>query len=117
MDIRTEITGIKPLSKEVLRLSQIEWQKIVQKNLRQMMNRAAKEPGTPIGETRRLRDSRRMDTASGTMGYAVEYAPHVEYGHRTVNGGYVPGQRFLLGNVQEQQAILLKDFQAALKGR
>ena len=43
------------------------------------------------------------------------YAPHVEYGHRTVNGGYVQGQRFLKRNVDTQRPIFKQDLIDQLK--
>lgn len=35
-----------------------------------------------------------------TVGYTADYAPHVEFGHRTRNGGYVEGQYFLKQTVE-----------------
>lgn len=48
-----------------------------------------------------------------TFGYTMEYAPHVEYGHRIVRGGtqvgYVEGRHFLEENVKAQEPIYLRD--------
>lgn len=38
----------------------------------------------------------------------VEYAPHVEYGHRTRNGGFVQGRYMMAISMQEIEAILPK---------
>ena len=51
----------------------------------------------------------------GEVGYTKEYAPHVEYGHRTRNGGFVQGQHFLKNNVDAQMPIYYKDLKEALK--
>lgn len=53
--------------------------------------------------------------SSATVGYTKEYAPHVEYGHRTRNGGYVHGQRFLQKNVEKQKEIYITDLRRAIK--
>lgn len=42
-------------------------------------------------------------------------APHVEYGHRTINNGWVHGQRFLQANVDEQRMIYFMDLQKELR--
>lgn len=52
---------------------------------------------------------------SHPMGYIKEYAPHVEYGHRTINGGWVPGQRFLKANADAQALIYYQDLLKAIK--
>lgn len=46
--------------------------------------------------------------SEGSGGYSIHYAPHVEYGHRLRNGGYVPGQRFLKRNIDKQKLLLQK---------
>ena len=68
-------------------------------------------PGGPHGE---LRQSLMIETGENkaVVGYTKDYAPHVEYGHRTRGGGYVTGQHYLQRNVdQEQEAFkqILKD--------
>lgn len=52
---------------------------------------------------------------SGEMGYVSDYAPHVEYGHRTKDGGWVSGQRFLENNLNTQRPIYYQDLLNALK--
>lgn len=47
--------------------------------------------------------------------YEKEDAPHVEYGHRTVDGGWVPGQRFLKKNVDTQAFIYYQDLLNAIR--
>lgn len=52
---------------------------------------------------------------SGELGYSSDYAPHVEYGHRTKDGGWVSGQRFLENNLNTQRPIYYQDLLNALK--
>lgn len=42
----------------------------------------------------------------GTIGYTVEYAPHVEYGHRAGKSSYVEGQHFLSQEAKAGQVVL-----------
>ena len=84
---------------------------VVKKNVTQMLN-TARNGGTPV-DTGELRIS--SSTYGDEMGYTKEYAPHVEYGHRTKDGGYVPGQRFLKANVDTQSFIYYQDLKNAIK--
>lgn len=52
---------------------------------------------------------------SGTVGYTVEYAPHVEFGHRTVGGGYVEGQHFLKKAMDETEPEIKKALKRAIE--
>ena len=49
------------------------------------------------------------------MGYLKDYAPHVEYGHRTLDGGFVEGQFFLRRNVELQGPIYKQDLLDEIK--
>ena len=49
------------------------------------------------------------------MGYSKDYAPHVEFGHRTRGGGYVPGQHFLQRNVEQEMDNFTKLLEQELK--
>lgn len=103
---------ILPLEQELERLNAIRWDAIREKQVTEMLNRARASGGTPV-DTGELRES---SVASGDeMGYTVEYAPHVEYGHRTVDGGYVRGQRFLKNNADEQRGIYYRDLLTAIR--
>ena len=97
---------------EVLRsMNEIRFNAVVKKNVTQMLN-AARNGGTPV-DTGELRKS--SSTHGDEMGYTSEYAPHVEYGYRTVNGGWVPGQRFLKANADTQAFIYYQDLLKAIK--
>ena len=91
---------------------------ILTKNLTEMHNRA-KNGGTPV-DTGELRKSAGVtlpnaENSTGEVGYAKEYAPHVEFGHRTKNGGYVPGQYYLKDNLETQMAIFKSDLEDAVR--
>ena len=85
---------------------------IIKKQVTQMFNRASKNSkkspgGTPI-DTGELRLSRK--TSDKQFGYTADYAPHVEFGHRT-RGGYVKGQKFLKKNFDIQVERFKKDIE------
>ena len=112
MSIKLSISGIPELEKELDRLSSVRLEAVVRKQTTQMLNRARQPGGTPV-DTGELRKS---SSASGDeMGYTAAYAAHVEYGHRTKNGGYVPGQRYLQRNVEQQRLIYKEDLINAIR--
>lgn len=88
------------------RLSHVRFEAVIMKNMAQVYNRGKADGGTPV-DTGELRLS--LGHSGDTVGYTKEYAPHVEYGHRTVNGGYVQGQRFLQRNMKAQEPIFRQD--------
>lgn len=100
------------LENELQRLSSIRLDAVREKQTTEMFNRAKEsdipeDGGTPV-------DSGEMRLSLGTIpgervGYTKEYAPHVEYGHRTGNDGYVDGQKFLFHNVEIQEEIYRED--------
>ncbi len=114
MSIKLSISGIPELEKELDRLSSVRLEAVVRKQTTQMLNRARQPGGTPV-DTGELRKSSAASPAEGIMGYTAEYAPHVEYGHRTVSGGYVPGQRFLQANIEAQRPIYREDLINAIR--
>lgn len=119
--IKMSIDGIPALEKELQRLDSIRFDAVEKKQLTQMLNRARQAGGTPVSteETRpggphgELRLS--SSTTEDEIGYTKEYAPHVEYGHRTIDGGFVQGQHFLKNNVDIQRPIYRQDLQKAIK--
>lgn len=118
---RMSIEGLPALESELRRLSDVRFDAVVQKQVVQMLNRARQPGGTPVSteETRpggphgELRQS--SSVSEDEMGYTKEYAPHVEYGHRTVEGGYVAGQHFLKENVDTQRDIYKEDLLNAIR--
>lgn len=100
------IRDVSNLAGKLNRLSHVRFEAVVIKNMTQIYNRGKANGGTPV-DTGELRMS--LGQSGDTVGYAKDYAPHVEYGHRTVNGGYVEGQRFLQRNVRAQEPIFRQD--------
>lgn len=85
---------------------------IAAKNATDMYNRG-KAGGTPV-DTGELRISL-TQVGMDEIAYVKDYAAHVEFGHRTVNGGYVEGQRYLEANVEEQKPIFKQNILDALE--
>lgn len=111
--IRYELLGAEALANALRRKNETDYRKIEQKNLLEMRDRAVKssEPskgGTPR-DTGELRLSASVNADGNVFGYTKDYAPHVEYGHRTVTGGYVRGQYYLRTNTNIQRPIFRKD--------
>lgn len=109
---RMSIEGLLALESELRRLNDVRFDAVVKKQVTQMVNRAMAPGGTPV-DTGELRLS--LGSSGDEVGYTKDYAPHVEYGHRTVNGGYVPGQYFLRDNVETQRPIYREDLLKAIK--
>lgn len=107
-----KLSGLQDLESELNRLNSVRWDAVKQKQLTEILNRARSPGGTPV-DTGELRLSSRKSKYE--VGYTAEYAPHVEYGHRTINGGYVKGQRFFQKNVDRQREIYKTDLRRALR--
>lgn len=106
-----EIVDVDGLAKELDRLSHLRFEAVVLKNMTQIYSRG-KSGGTPV-DTGELRIS--LTQTGDTVGYTKDYAPHVEYGHRTRGGGYVQGQHFLKKNVDVQRPIFEEDLRRELR--
>lgn len=124
--MKMSLTGMPALEVKLRAMSEKRWDRVVNKNITEMFNRAARPPGTPIGKnTKRhksgeLLRSRRLkkvnsskDVITGNFGYTKDYAPHVEYGHRLVRKGkqigYINGTKYLFNNVKKQREIYRQD--------
>lgn len=120
-NMKVSIKGMEKLEAELARMNTIRWEAVRKKQLVQILNRARQPGGTPVSteETRpggphgELRQS--SSASTDEMGYTKEYAPHVEYGHRTIDGGWVEGQHFLQNNVDIQRPIYRQDLINAIK--
>ena len=121
--MKVTLTGKEPLQKELKRLDKVSLDRVAEKSTVEMFNRA-KDSSNPAGGGTPV-DSRELQIsvaksghgAEAEVGYTKEYAPHVEFGHRTRGGGYVQGQQFLKRNLEIQQPILKKDALAELRGK
>lgn len=120
MNYKVEVSGLHGLAAKVKRLKATPYDHTVKKNTTEMFNRAAGrgEGGTPF-KSGELRLSRfvRFEGNDGIFGYTKDYGPHVNYGHRTRNGGWVPGQHFIDKNLEIQRPIFKQDLLDLLKGR
>lgn len=106
MSARITITDVNDLAGKLHRLSQLRFDAVIEKNMTEIYRRGV-NGGTPVltGELRMSLTQAPPDV----VGYRKDYAPHVEYGHRTPGGGYVAGQHFLRNNVEKQRSIFRKD--------
>lgn len=99
------VNGDKELLAKFGVLSDIDWRVLKAKQGADLRNRSNKLTPKITGE---LRLSAKFDGVD-TFGFSKEYAPHVEYGHRTRGGGFVSGRFYLRENVAMQEPIYLKD--------
>ncbi|MEG0324506.1 MAG: hypothetical protein RR547_00525 [Raoultibacter sp.] len=114
-----KLEGHLELKSELRRLSTVRFDAVCEKSMMQIYQRGMAEGGTPVSDetTRpggphgelRMSLSKSGSGEKTKVGYTKSYAPHVEFGHRTVNGGYVEGQLFLKKNVESQVPILKND--------
>lgn len=112
MRVRIIVDGFPPLERELQRLSAIRFEAVCEKNMTQVYQRGKAEGGTPV-DTGELRQS--LSQQRDLVGYTKDYAPHVEYGHRTRGGkGYVQGQRYLKKNIDTQRPIFYEDLRKQL---
>lgn len=110
--VKVEIIGTDRLAKKLQQKSATDFTAISKKNMRDIFTRSQQGGGTPV-DTNELRRSARYNGEE--MGYTAEHGPHVEYGHRTLSGGYVPGQYFLKANVDIQRPIYRSDLKEELR--
>lgn len=102
---------LSALAEKLRSMNELRFNAVIKKNVTQMLN-AARSGGTPV-DSGELRKS--SATYGDEMGYTKEYGPHVEYGHRTTNGDWVRGQRFLQANVETQRPIYYLDLINAIR--
>lgn len=104
------------LQMKLLDKSLLDFDSVNNKNIRDIYARSQRAGGTPVGDYTGGGGLRELAQYSkGSMGYLMDYAPHVEYGHRTANGGWVPGQYYLKRNVDTQRPIYKQDLRDKLK--
>ena len=103
------------LENELHRLNSVKFEAVKRKQLTDMLNRARAPGGTPY-KTGELRKSSSTDFTTEEVGYTKDYAPHVEFGHRTRGGGWVQGQHYLQKNVENQRPIYESDLKKAIRG-
>ena len=91
-----QVKGTDKLVKALSQMSQARFDAVCQVSASNIYNRGKADGGTPV-DTGELRQSLTIGTIDhgAEVGYTKDYAPHVEYGHRTRGSGYVEGQRYL----------------------
>ncbi len=93
---------ISNLEQALIRKGNTDFKEVGRASVRSIYTRSQKQGGTPVN-TNELRMS--AVYADDEMGYVKDYGPHVEYGHRTKNGGFVPGQYYLKVNVDAERPL------------
>lgn len=109
------VHGEEALVNALMGMSQARYEAVAKVSAANIYNRG-KEGFTPV-KTGELRQSLGMESISGgaSVGYTKDYAPHVEYGHICVNGGYVEGQRYLQRNVEIERPEYIKLLQENIR--
>lgn len=114
--MRLELHGLDELNTKLNLLSDVDWAGLKAMQGADLKNRANRITPYKSGD---LRKSAYFDGVD-TFGYSIEYAPHVNYGHRICRPkgkkiGYVSGQHFLEENVNAQVPIYEQDVKNWLK--
>lgn len=110
--IEFEKAELAALTNALKALDEVRFDAVVMKNTTQMLKRARAPGGTPF-DTGELRKS--SGKSDDEVGYTASYASHVEFGHRTRDGGFVYGQHYLQRNVDTQRPIYRQDLINALR--
>ena len=112
---------LQRLQKKLKRMNEIRFDAVVAKQAADMVGRAAAshnpdQGGTPYNTGEMLQSINKTGKGiAAEVGYTKEYAPHVEFGHRTANGGWVPGQHFLQNNMDIQRPVFNRGLQETIK--
>lgn len=118
IDINTD--GTDELARALEDLSSARFNAAAKIAAQNIYNRGVAPGGTPF-DTGELRQSMHVSVEGeeAEVGYSKDYAPHVEYGHRTTGGGYVEGQHFLQRNVEverpDYERLLKENIEEVLK--
>lgn len=120
-ELRYNITvdGCEELAAALKSASSVRFQGVAKITAQEIYNRGM-NGGTPV-DTGELRQSLSIEVSGekASVGYTKDYAPHVEFGHRTRNGGYVAGQHYLQRNVETQRPrykkLLIDNLKRVLK--
>lgn len=106
--MKISFDGLEELTKQLIKKNSQTFEMVAAYSLASMFNRASGM--TPV-DTRELLMSRGVtkpnisQTFSGEFGYVKDYAKHVEFGHRTRGGGFVPGQYYLKNNMEIERPL------------
>lgn len=102
--IDINVNGAEELASALNDLSQQRFNAVAKITAQNIYNRGVAKGGTPF-DTGELRQSMHVSVEGdgASVGYSKDYAPHVEFGHRTKGGGYVEGQHYLQRNVEAER--------------
>lgn len=105
--LKINVEGCAGLADALKRASAVRYDAVSKTAAQDIYNRGVSHGGTPVdyGELRQSMGLEVEGQGKATTGYEKDYAPHVEYGHRTVGGGYVAGQHFFQKNVDTERPI------------
>lgn len=110
--VHFEDKEIQRLEQKLRQQSQKDFEEVSAKAARSLFTYMMRSGNTPV-DTNELRQS--AGYSKGDMGYRAEHGPHVEYGHRTRNGGYVPGQYYLKRGVDHVKKEYKEDLRRKLR--
>lgn len=119
--VSIKVTGMEALERKLQEMNSIRFDAVAELQAVDMVDRATAshnpaKGGTPYDTGELLQSVNKYGKgADAEVGYTKEYAPHVEYGHRIINGGFVDGQRFLQKNVDIQRPIYHQDLLEAIR--
>ncbi len=110
LTININVDGCERLAAALQQVSSIRFDGVAKITAQNIYNRAMAPGGTPVasGELRLSAGVEVEGQGKAVMGYTKDYAPHVEFGHRTRGGGYVPGQHYLQRNVEAERPAYKK---------
>lgn len=111
--MEVHVNGIGELVNSLSAMSQARFDAVAKVSAANIYNRG-QAGGTPV-DSGELRQSMQLNVDDASVGYTKEYAPHVEYGHRTRNGGYVAGQSYLQKNVAEERQTYIDNLKENIR--
>ena len=102
------------LRARVDKLAAADFRGAVHTTVKSIYNRGKQPGGTPV-ITGQLRQS--LGVNGDEVGYGKEYAPAVEYGHRTKSGGMRPGKYYLQRNVNAERPLFRERVKNVMEGK
>lgn len=98
--MKISISGTEEVIRVVKALSEEQLESAVKDTAKKTENRISSK--TPV-RTGRMKSSIATEAEGNraSVGYGVDYAQYVEFGHRTRSGSYVPGKHMLESTVNE----------------
>lgn len=110
-----KLDGVEALAAALRAKSETDFKAVCKRATLLLRNNARARTPVRSGKLRSsLRASLPSGDTTGEVGYTREYAPHVEYGHRTVSGGFTHGQYYLKKGVDDTRPAFQKDLKEAL---